>query len=197
MKPRPRRPNPIADDAHHGVDDDSQPVIVPRIERALVPTSPERIQRLRKHLLEALRALRTMRKPGGGTTPPAEPTGFVARVARTACTLCEGWCCKGGGEHAYLDERTLARLCATTPGLSARSILRLYLRRVPENGHAGSCIFHGQQGCTLEPSQRSDVCNDYFCGGLGTFVTRGDTTTPVRVFAGEGARLRVSPVLKP
>ncbi len=46
------------------------------------------------------------------------------------------------------------------------SLLQLYNERVPAAGYAGSCIFHGKRGCTLDRSLRSDVCNSYFCGGL-------------------------------
>lgn len=35
-------------------DDDSLPVMVPRNEKALVAIAPERVRRLREHLIEAL-----------------------------------------------------------------------------------------------------------------------------------------------
>ena len=41
----------IGDDV---ADDDSQPVMVPRSDRTLVTTSPERARRLRKHLVMTL-----------------------------------------------------------------------------------------------------------------------------------------------
>jgi hypothetical protein len=37
-------------------DDDSLPVIIPRNDEAVVPISPERVRRLRKHLVASLRA---------------------------------------------------------------------------------------------------------------------------------------------
>ena len=185
MKHRKRRPALRIDDDSHGTDDDSQPLMVPRSDRALVPTAPERLRRLRKHLLESLLALRRMHDPGRNAAPlPPDLAGFAARVAQTACTLCKGWCCKGGGEHAYVDERTMARVRQAMPGVGNWSLLRLYLQRVPQVGYAGSCVFHGEQGCTLDRSLRSDVCNSYFCGGLGAFVTRGDLAQPVVVMAG-------------
>ena len=61
----------------------------------------------------------------------------------------------------------------------------------------GSCVFHGEAGCTLDRSLRSDVCNSYFCSALGNFV-KGDTaSTGVVVIAGEGDEVRISPVLTP
>ncbi len=179
-------------------DDGSQPVMVPRSDKVLAPTSAERGRRLRKHLVAALRALRTMpdRQRSVSQAPP-EPEGFAARVAQTACTLCKGWCCKGGGDHAYLDEQTMARVRDARPELEARAVLLLYVENVPAAGYQGSCIFHGAQGCTLTRSLRSDVCNSYFCAGLASYMTGGDATAPAVVIAGEGANMRTSPVLVP
>jgi hypothetical protein len=186
-----RRQNP-------DTDDDTQPIMVPRSERALSPASPERARRLRKHLVTALRALRVMQTPTpAAAPPPPEPVAFVTRVAQTACAMCNGWCCKGGGDHAYLDEQTLARVRAEQPELDARAVLMLYIRRLPQAGYQGSCVFHGEQGCTLPRSLRSDVCNAYFCAGLDAFITGQDFKTPAVVLAGEGGRMRTSRVLKP
>ncbi|HUO41071.1 MAG TPA: hypothetical protein VMU34_25945, partial [Mycobacterium sp.] len=79
--------------------DDDLPVMVPLNERALVRMHPERIRRLRKHLVQSLRAMRTMKRPVESASPlRPEPEGFVGQVARAACALCRGFCCKGGGE---------------------------------------------------------------------------------------------------
>ena len=186
-----RRQNP-------DTDDDTQPIMVPRSERTLVPASAERRRRLRKHLVKALRALRVMKAPTAAAPPPPADLGaFVARVTQTACAMCNGWCCKGGGDHAYLDEQTLARVRAEQPDLDARAVLMLYVSRLPPAGYQGSCVFHGEQGCTLPRSLRSDVCNAYFCAGLDAFITGEDFTTPAVVLAGEGGRMRTSRVLKP
>ena len=176
-------------------DDDSRPVIVPRNEKALAPVSPERARRLRKHLVTTLRRMRGRAWFASPLRP--EPQGFAARVAHTACFLCRGWCCKGGGDHAYLDEPTLSRVRSARPDLNARSVVRHYLERVPEAGYEGSCLFHGPRGCTLERSVRSDVCNSYFCAGLDAYMRSGDAKEPVVVIAGEGVRMRTSPVLMP
>jgi hypothetical protein len=179
-------------------DDDSQPVMVPRNNKALVPTSHERVRRLRKHLVTALRALRTMADPGRGASPPRpEPEGFAGRVVRTACTLCEGFCCRNGEDDAFLDDQTIARVRRARPALDARAVVRLYVERVPDVGYESSCIFHGKQGCTLDRSLRSDVCNAYFCGGLHAYVAGGDATMPIVIIAGERYRMRTSPVLMP
>src|SRR5438477_11950996 len=102
MKPRMRRRNFNADG-----DYDSWPVMVPRNDKTVIPTSPERVRRLRRRLIVTLRALRTMKNPERSVAPlRPEPEGFAGRVARTACSLCKGWCCKNGEDDAFLDEGT-------------------------------------------------------------------------------------------
>ena len=179
-------------------DDDSLPVMVPRNDKLAVPISRERVRRLRKHLIVTLRALRIMKDSEHSVSPlPPEPEGFAARVAHTACSLCKGWCCTNGDDHAFLDQETIARLCRARLPLDVRAVLRLYIERVPEVGYEGSCIFHGKQGCTLDRSLRSDVCNSYFCGGLQVYMTGGETETPTMIIAGVGDKMRTSPILMP
>ena len=111
----------------------NQAVMVPLNNRALVAKDPERVRRLRKHLVQSLRALRTMKRPVESASPlRPEPEGFVGKVARAACSLCRGFCCKGGGEHGYLDERVMARVRQARPELDARAVMRLYVERVPQ-----------------------------------------------------------------
>ena len=176
----------------------SRSIAAPRNDKAAVPISPERVRRLRKHLVAALRALRTMKNPEQSVSPlRQEPEGFAARVARTACSLCKGWCCRNGEDHAFLDERTMARVRCARLQLDVRAVLRLYVERVPEAGNEASCIFHGRQGCTLNRSLRSDVCNSYFCGGLQGYLTGDVVVTPTMIIAGVGDKMRTSPILMP
>jgi hypothetical protein len=180
-------------------DDAPLPVMVPRSDRVLVQTPPERVRRLRRHLVVTLRASRKTKdtKRPELKSPPAEPQGFAARVAGTACGLCKGWCCKNGDDDAFLDEPTLRRVRQARPALKAHAVLRLFIDRVPPDAYQGSCIFHGKQGCTLDRSLRSDICNSYFCGGLQSYLSGGDVTTPAVVIAGEGDKMRNSPILTP
>lgn len=181
------------------LDDDPLPVMVPRSDKVLVQTPPERVRRLRRHLIVTLRALRKTKATKRSASPPPsrEPEGFAARVAGTACGLCKGWCCKNGEDDAFLDEPTLLRVRRARPALNARAILHLFIDRVPADAYHGSCIFHGKQGCTLDRSLRSDVCNSYFCGGLQNYLSGGNIMTPVVVIAGEGNKMRTSPALTP
>ena len=178
--------------------DDSLPVMVPRNDKPLVAVSPERVRRLREHLIKELGELRKAKHLDRFATPerPA-PVGFAAMVARSACSLCKGWCCRNGDDDAFLDDRTLARVRLARPELKERDVLRLYLNRVPTLTYRDSCIFHGKKGCTLDRSLRADVCNTYYCGGLGAFMKSRDAPMLTVIIAGEGNKMRTSPVLVP
>lgn len=170
-------------------------VAVPLNTRQLVPMEPERVWRLRKHLVQSLRALRTMRRPVESASPlRPEPEGFAGTVVRAACSLCRGFCCKGGGEHGYLDERVMARVRHAAPDLEARAVVRLYVERVPKLGYAGSCVFHGEAGCTLDRSLRSDVCNSYFCNGLSAFM-KSEVPTSATITASSHGETRVQEIV--
>jgi hypothetical protein len=173
-------------------DEEALPVMVPRNNRALVEVSANRVQRLGRHLMSLLAR---MKADGAGSPPRPDLEGFAGRVASTACSLCRGWCCRNGADDGFIDEPTLARQSLTASG--AEAVIQSYLDRVPAFGYEGSCIFHAEQGCTLDRSMRSDVCNAYFCGGLQAYVTSVDVMSPVVVIAGERALMRRSPVLMP
>ena len=114
-------------------DDDCLPVMVPRSDKRLVPLTPERVERLRQHLREALLDLGKARQLDRFAAPVSlEPAGFAATVARAACSLCKGWCCRNGGDEAFLDGRTLARLRLTNPKITEQAIELIYLARVPD-----------------------------------------------------------------
>jgi hypothetical protein len=175
--------------------DDSLSVMVPRSDKALVPTPAVRVRRLRKHLVEMLREAKAVKK--APSPYPPEPTGFATTVARAACSLCRGWCCRNGGDDAFLDDQTMARVRRDRPHLDASALLRLYVARVPVLAYQDSCIFHGKRGCTLDRSLRADICNSYFCRGLGAYVKSSETRAPVTVIAGKDGMIRTSTVLVP
>jgi len=131
-------------------DEDCLPVIVPRNEKRLVRVSADRIRRLREHLISILQDLHGMRHAGRAASPSCpEPSGFPATVAKTACSLCKGVCCKNGGDDAFLDYRVMARLWMADPTRGDAEIVSLYLERAPKFAYEGSCIFHSKIGCTL------------------------------------------------
>ena len=79
----------------------------------------------------------------------------------------------------------------------AAEIVSGYVGRVPDRGYAGSCIFHGEKGCTLPREWRSNVCNTYFCGNLGAFIQSDEPRAPTVVIAGELGNMRMSSVIVP
>ena len=171
---------------------DDEPVTVPAYAGVLAARSPQRMRALRRHLIEAMRDAREMKRAGQVKREPArEPEGFRGDVARQACALCNGWCCSKGGDQAYLDERTMARVRQSRPELDARAVLRLYAEAAANPAYAGSCVFHGARGCTLDRSLRSDLCNAYFCNGLTAWLRRTDLPGEVAVITRSGATVRL------
>lgn len=173
--------------------DGTRVVSVPLSDKPLAPVTRARIRNLRMHLVESLRAMRVMKHPERNPSPVrAEPEGLAGQVARTACGLCRGSCCSGGGEHAYLDERTMARVRRARPELEAGAIIRLYVACVPREAYRDSCVFHGAEGCTLDRALRSEICNNYFCSALGRFVISPEAPAGVVVVARGDGKMRRS-----
>ena len=173
--------------------DGARIVSVPLNDKPLMRVTRARVRALRMHLVESLRAFRVMKHPERNESPVRpEPVGLAGAVGRAACGLCRGSCCKGGGEHAYLDERTMARVRRARPELTAGAVIGLYVARVPASAYRDSCVFHGAEGCTLDRDLRSDVCNAYFCSGLGRFVTNPSAPDGVVVIASEAGKTRRS-----
>ena len=173
------------------------PVIVPRNDKPLATIPPWRVEALEQHLTLVLGEMLVVNRLDHMSTPVrSPPTGFQGVVANCACSLCKGFCCGSGQEDAFLDQRTLARVLLSDPDLSDRGLIQRYLDRVPSVSFDGSCIFHGATGCTLDRSMRSDVCNSYYCWGLSEFMTR-EEASPTVVIAGEGEKMRTSPILRP
>jgi hypothetical protein len=175
--------------------DNPRLVTVPHYAKPLAPVTADRVRRLREHLVEALREAPEL-KPVDDPCP-RPPSGFAARVAATACGLCEGWCCTHGGDDAYLDGHTVARVHRDMPDLGASAVVRLYVQRVPVAAYEDSCIFHGDRGCTLDRSLRADICNTYYCKGLTAYLRSRRRDAPQMVLAGKDGDRRLSTVLMP
>ena len=182
-------------DAEPGGD---QAVMVPYNSKSLAPNSPERTRRLRKHLVQSLRALRTMKDPVGNASGlhPA-PKASLARSRKPHARCAAAIAARAAASTPISTSACMARVRQARPELDARAVMRLYLDRVPATGYDGSCIFHAEHGCTLDRSLRSGVCNVYFCDMLGKFVQNADKATSAIVMSGEGDVGQMSPVLTP
>ena len=176
----------------------SDPVLVtvPLLNESLEPPPPGRVRALKRNLVQALRDLRAARRPDRllqQMTP--EPAGFSAKVLQTGCAMCQGHCCKGGGDHAYIDERTMARVRRDNPELDARAIIGLFLARLAPRSYRGSCLFHAADGCTLGRALRAELCNAYYCNGLQDFLRLPEIPNRVQIVAARHGMARRSPVI--
>jgi hypothetical protein len=171
-------------------------VTVPLLNETLEPPSPSRVRALKRHLVQSLRDLGAAKRPDRLVQRSTqEPTGFTATVLRAGCATCQGHCCKGGGEHAYIDERTMARVRRDNPALGARAIIALFLARLAPVAYRASCLFHGPDGCTLGRPLRAELCNAYYCNGLKDFLNRAEVPARVQIIATRNGIERRSPVL--
>lgn len=98
-------------------------------------------------------------------------------VFQAACAACGGRCCRLGATHtAFLTADTLRRVARSRPGETGRAqLLSLYLAHVGPTHAEGSCVFHGDAGCRLPRSLRSDTCNRWMCGDLRRLLDAGGT----------------------
>ena len=173
-------------------------VAVPAAANApLVPPSPARVRALKRHLIESIRDMREARHPERLVQKRGEqPEGFAAEVLRAGCTQCRGNCCQGGGDHAYLDDRTMARVRAENPDLEAGAIIGLYVRSVATEGYESSCLFHGRFGCTLAQPLRAELCNAYYCNGLRDFLRMKPLPEKVEVVASRKGVVRRDTIVR-
>src|ERR1700722_20065707 len=138
-------------------DEDYATVTVPQSDKRLALVGANRVERLKQHLRDVLWEIRIAKKAPQPSPVVPEPDGFRAVVARKACSLCKGHCCRHGGDDAFLNDETLARVRLAQPKISDEAIVRLYVGHVPPEAYAGSCIFHGKKGCTLGRSMRANI----------------------------------------
>lgn len=109
--------------------------------------------------------------PGDGDDRPGPPSRTHADEpppqAAALCALCRGHCCRHGlGQHAFIDAALLARWQAGQGGSSAGQAIEAYRSWLPPRHVAGSCLFHGERGCTIPRAHRSDTCNTFGCDTL-------------------------------
>jgi hypothetical protein len=111
--------------------------------------------------------------------PPPEGAPPSAAIA-AACATCRGYCCRRGGDSAYIDAGTVRRVRSQRPDLSPGEVVALYAEAVPQRSTERSCIFHGEHGCALARELRSDTCNDYFCQPMREWIaTPAATAAPL------------------
>ncbi len=90
----------------------------------------------------------------------------LAPVSAAACAACGGYCCRRGGDQAFINREVLRRYRESHPGASPEDFVRDYLDRVPSRTCEGSCVYHTSGGCALPPEMQSSVCRQYYCEKL-------------------------------
>jgi hypothetical protein len=89
----------------------------------------------------------------------------------------------------------MARVRRDHPDLDAGAIIRLFLERVAPRSVTGSCLFHGEHGCTLGRGLRAELCNAYYCNGLRDFIRSEPGSERARIVALRNGSERRSLVL--
>jgi len=147
--------------------------VVPRQDRPLVPLEPERRAEFAARLDEILA------KAFDGPVPPMDLGRRVRDEAEehplvgASCALCQGSCCSiGGRQLAFLDVDDMRRYRLRHPEATAAELRAHYLGRIPDRSVEHSCIFQSATGCTLDRSDRADVCNRYHCNPQSQFMQR-------------------------
>lgn len=99
--------------------------------------------------------------------PPLDtPPKPIADLLMQACIACRGFCCRTGGEHAYITPRTIADYRRAHPDAEANDIVATYTSYLPSHAMERACVFQHAQGCTLPREIRGDTCNRFYCGAL-------------------------------
>ena len=149
-------------------------VVVPGFDGAMQPIAQQRRDTLRAHLEEVLSEMPSeVAKDSAGQISNA-----TQQIVNAACATCRGYCCRKGGDSAYIKPDTIARVRLHHPSLSNEAIAATYLNALPESSATDSCIFHGHQGCALPRDFRADICNDYHCPPLEDWM-KDESSRPV------------------
>lgn len=148
------------------------------------PLPPALREQLQQHLLGLADS------EGAGDSPPAElasQAGPVSTAEWALCGWCGGRCCRyGGEENGYIRLNHLRRWQQDHPGSTLHDAAQAYIDRLPEQHVASSCAFHGLQGCTLDRTMRSEVCNRFACDGLRELQLQVASTADVGAGAQAG-----------
>lgn len=138
-------------------------VELPGFDAPLVPIEPDRRDALAANIRDHIAEVKRPRQLGKQIVPL--PPDEAAQIA-SGCALCRGFCCRTGGDEAYLNPRSIARVWSARPSLTADELVATYLDAVPERAFKNSCIYHAATGCSLPGSLRSNVCHEYLCAPL-------------------------------
>jgi hypothetical protein len=154
--------------------------ILPAHDRRLQPLDPVRRTLFAERLAGLMDdAAADPAGPTGDPPVPEQPATPTEALTRAACASCRGLCCRHGEPHAFIRPSTLRRHLKLHPEQTPAQALQSYLSHIPAESTAGSCIYHGRQGCTLPRAMRSDACNRYLCDDLERLQKVATADAPV------------------
>jgi hypothetical protein len=156
-------------------------VELPGFEGQLTVVKPKRRRALAAYVRDFLAELPS--PAAEESLPVAEPTESSADAA-TACAVCNGHCCRLGGERAFLNRDAVAEVWSRLPHLSKEELVSAYLAAVPQRTFEDSCIFHGAHGCNLPRTMRSYVCINYMCSALEKLVAPASAANSIQACGG-------------
>lgn len=143
-------------------------VALRRYETGLEPVPAAQRESLRQHLMALQEEAEALAGDVDGCVVEQRPDPpAVEQLLHQVCGRCGGFCCHlGNGGQAFLNARAMARAHRDDPDLDHAALVQAYLDAIPAIHQAGSCAYHGAQGCVLPRHRRSDVCNTWECTGL-------------------------------
>lgn len=148
-------------------------VVVPANERSLTPLPEQRKEKFLAHLEMLLDAVAQLSPEAASPPSPYDPpaadepglTATQSRMIGHACTVCQGFCCQQGAEHAFQDVASLREIMANEE-LTPAAVRETYRAAFPTISYTDSCVFHTSEGCALPRALRSHMCNRWLCRGL-------------------------------
>ena len=161
-------------------------VITPSNDRQLSRLPVERIDAFREHLLALFSGIvdssDTDTDFKKALTQLTDSSSEASLNFAQACGHCRGQCClQGNRANAFISESTIRRQLPQVDVQSARELLQKYIGLVPEYSFEYSCVYHGETGCALPQTMRSDVCNDFYCKHL-SLVDEDEIKTAKKIF---------------
>ena len=149
----------------------SHPVLlVPSIVSSIAPLPASRYKAFRDHLerlIEELAEEDRDREPAPVPVPEVETeASALSCLLSSACRTCRGYCCRLGGDTAFLDLPTVRLYWQQHPERTSEQILHVYLEYLAEKTTEDHCVYQGSAGCTLPAPMRASICGDYFCEPL-------------------------------
>lgn len=145
---------------------------VPTCQYVLKPLPGERVSEFIDHLNHCLETLDTEADDREFKTPrTTEVPQHLTPVAIQACTTCRGDCCKQGYIfNAFIRRVTLKRVLKNVDYVNKDNLVETYAKHIPENSIRYSCIFHTDKGCNLADELRADICGDFFCLPVSSYL---------------------------